>query len=222
MVVNVAGALAVATIKEEMMQRSEMCGELFSEFTQRCMRWYWSQVETCEGTVSDDDGRSFPTEGQVDSPHRGFVSENVDNVAAILQDEEIAVKDSEWQVVIKNTFINMKMVESRVGSTRRTASCMPRLASSPSAVVAWPVEKIVKSTRLPSVGSELHGTLGTDGLQACQPCAWFFKDAGCKNGAACLFCHACPKGEMKHRKRQKIARIRTEEAAARVGEGRTI
>jgi len=60
----------------------------------------------------------------------------------------------------------------------------------------------------PSEGSKQHGTVTTDGRPGCQPCAWFCKGSGCKNGAACKYCHLCPPGEMKNRKKQKIALLR--------------
>lgn len=58
---------------------------------------------------------------------------------------------------------------------------------------------------LPSLGSAQHAE-GT-----CKPCAFAYE--GCANGAACLFCHLCPPGELKRRKRNKLA-------ARRRGEGR--
>jgi len=50
-----------------------------------------------------------------------------------------------------------------------------------------------------SVGSKLH-TVG-----GCKPCAWYWKPYGCKNADACGYCHLCPPGEVKNRKRSKIA-----------------
>eukprot|EP00928_Gymnodinium_smaydae_P020048 TRINITY_DN17739_c0_g1_i1.p1 TRINITY_DN17739_c0_g1~~TRINITY_DN17739_c0_g1_i1.p1 ORF type:complete len:574 (+),score=102.56 TRINITY_DN17739_c0_g1_i1:304-2025(+) len=58
---------------------------------------------------------------------------------------------------------------------------------------------------LPSVGSSLHGT----GL--CRPCAWFWKEQGCANGQTCFHCHLCPEGEIAHRKKMKLAVMRTAE-----------
>merc|ERR1712083_349319 len=55
---------------------------------------------------------------------------------------------------------------------------------------------------LSSKGSELHGT------GQCRPCAWFWKEGGCKNGAECFHCHQCPEGEIKTRKKAKLAQIR--------------
>jgi hypothetical protein len=56
---------------------------------------------------------------------------------------------------------------------------------------------------LPSVGSALHGT------GRCQPCAWFWKAGrGCQDGAKCDHCHLCPEGELKFRKKAKVAAMR--------------
>lgn len=49
-----------------------------------------------------------------------------------------------------------------------------------------------------SVGSYVHG------MGQCRPCAWVYKDAaGCRNSASCRYCHLCPPGELKRRKRAK-------------------
>merc|ERR1712083_259692 len=70
------------------------------------------------------------------------------------------------------------------------------------------------STASPSLGSELHGKLDAEGQPLCQPCAWFHKGGGCQNGASCRRCHLCPDGELKLRKKQKVQRLRQNEAAA--------
>lgn len=52
-----------------------------------------------------------------------------------------------------------------------------------------------------SVGSAAHET-GT-----CKPCAFLWKDLkqpGCQNGRDCIFCHLCPPGEVKRRKKEKM------------------
>mmetsp|Transcript_55182 Transcript_55182/g.172429 ORF Transcript_55182/g.172429 Transcript_55182/m.172429 type:complete len:554 (-) Transcript_55182:145-1806(-) len=64
---------------------------------------------------------------------------------------------------------------------------------------------------LPPGGSEMHGALDEYGQPACQPCAWFYKESGCLNAAPCKYCHLCPQGELKNRKKKKIARLRSEE-----------
>jgi len=48
-----------------------------------------------------------------------------------------------------------------------------------------------------SVGSESHGT------GECKPCAWFWKPEGCKNDKECLYCHLCPEGERRRKKKEK-------------------
>mmetsp|Transcript_52107 Transcript_52107/g.63815 ORF Transcript_52107/g.63815 Transcript_52107/m.63815 type:complete len:281 (+) Transcript_52107:45-887(+) len=62
--------------------------------------------------------------------------------------------------------------------------------------------------RLPSKGSAFH----QQGL--CRPCAWMWKPRGCQNAAICEYCHLCPEGELKHRKKLKIAAIRMGALAA--------
>jgi hypothetical protein len=42
----------------------------------------------------------------------------------------------------------------------------------------------------------------------CQPCAYYFKPDSCKWGASCNFCHLCPDGELKLRKKEKIRALR--------------
>lgn len=55
-----------------------------------------------------------------------------------------------------------------------------------------------------SLGSMAHGTGN------CKPCAWAHKDAaGCRNGSHCSYCHLCPPGELKRRKREKWERLQS-------------
>jgi len=55
---------------------------------------------------------------------------------------------------------------------------------------------------LPSPGSAIHGT------GRCNPCAWFWKARGCQNGQTCTYCHLCPEGELKNRKKAKVVALR--------------
>ena len=57
-------------------------------------------------------------------------------------------------------------------------------------------------TKASSKGSALHGT------GQCKPCAWFWKPRGCSNAVDCSYCHACPAGALKERKKAKVAAIR--------------
>lgn len=42
----------------------------------------------------------------------------------------------------------------------------------------------------------------------CRPCAWFWKPAGCMNAEECSYCHLCPEGELKSRKKSKVMAMR--------------
>jgi len=42
----------------------------------------------------------------------------------------------------------------------------------------------------------------------CKPCAWFWKSTGCRNGDTCSYCHLCPSGELKTRKKLKVGAMR--------------
>lgn len=55
-----------------------------------------------------------------------------------------------------------------------------------------------------SAGSAQHFTGN------CKPCAFLWKDEnGCQNGAECVFCHMCPPGEKKKRKKEKLQMRKT-------------
>jgi hypothetical protein len=63
----------------------------------------------------------------------------------------------------------------------------------------------------PSQGAKDHGT-GT-----CKPCAWFHHAEGCRHGVNCEFCHMCPNGEIKKRKKEKQKLIRAMKEITPVG-----
>jgi len=47
-------------------------------------------------------------------------------------------------------------------------------------------------------------TFAAHAVGQCRPCVWVHKEAGgCRNGDRCKYCHLCPPGEVKRRKRQK-------------------
>jgi hypothetical protein len=54
----------------------------------------------------------------------------------------------------------------------------------------------------PTIGSRSH-RLGT-----CQPCAFVYKEEGCKAGAECKFCHLCGPDARKQRKKEKQQVVR--------------
>ncbi|CAE8585600.1 unnamed protein product, partial [Polarella glacialis] len=70
---------------------------------------------------------------------------------------------------------------------------------------------------LPSKGSANHGL---DTGIACRPCAWFWKEQGCQNDKDCGYCHLCPEGELKCRKKSKVAAMRMGALAPAKHQGR--
>ena len=50
-------------------------------------------------------------------------------------------------------------------------------------------------------GSRRHGV-------ECDPCAWYWKPQGCMRGSECGYCHLCPEGEVKLRKKAKVAAMK--------------
>lgn len=46
-------------------------------------------------------------------------------------------------------------------------------------------------------------------LGQCTPCNYFrYKSDGCRQGSECSFCHHCPKGELKRRKKEQIRQLK--------------
>mmetsp|Transcript_74497 Transcript_74497/g.201537 ORF Transcript_74497/g.201537 Transcript_74497/m.201537 type:complete len:234 (+) Transcript_74497:82-783(+) len=88
-------------------------------------------------------------------------------------------------------------------STTDEESAAATAPASPEGAVRLPAEP-PNPAQLPqaSAGSELHGT------GRCRPCGWFWKPGGCVHGAACCHCHMCPEGELRARKKAKLAALR--------------
>ena len=59
------------------------------------------------------------------------------------------------------------------------------------------------TVEVPNIGSVMHAA------GECKPCAWFWKSRGCTNGVDCDYCHLCPSGALKERKKAKVAAIRS-------------
>jgi len=60
----------------------------------------------------------------------------------------------------------------------------------------------------PLPGSVQHGS------GKCVPCFWRWKPQGCAYGADCNYCHSCPEGEVKARRKARVATLRTTEGPA--------
>jgi len=53
-----------------------------------------------------------------------------------------------------------------------------------------------------SIGALSHDT------DTCKPCAWNWKPGGCVNRSSCDFCHLCEVGELKRRRKERVAVLR--------------
>lgn len=52
-------------------------------------------------------------------------------------------------------------------------------------------------------------------LGDCKPCAWFHHREGCHTGVDCDFCHACPSGELRKRKKERVKILKLTDNRAR-------
>jgi hypothetical protein len=101
---------------------------------------------------------------------------------------------SMYQSCVKNTFIHVVM-PSETEQMMRSSSCPPgAFGKSPN------TEEDVGQTL--SVGSAMH--FAGD----CKPCAWRWKTGGCANKLSCRFCHICPDGALKKRRRAKLQDVK--------------
>jgi hypothetical protein len=88
-----------------------------------------------------------------------------------------------------------------VGGATPAATTQPGSASEESAIFRAP-PGLLEPDQPPSEGSKKH----PEGN--CSPCVWFHKPQGCTRGPDCGYCHICPDGEIKARKKAKLAGIR--------------
>lgn len=104
---------------------------------------------------------------------------------------------------VKNTFVHVE-IPAEIEQMTRSSSCPPDMFGIASE--ANHAERQEVSQGL-SVGSALH--FAGD----CKPCAWRWKTGGCANKMSCRFCHICPDGALKSRRRAKLQDVK---AAARI------
>ena len=123
---------------------------------------------------------------QYQSPHR---QRGLSLDANIQSCEEAprSLSNSELVVPVKRTFIHYD-TENLEESVRHQS--VRRCQSAPSRLLSRQVAQVTQAHRA-----------GT-----CKPCAYFFAKAdGCRLHNSCEFCHLCPPGEIKKRKKQKKA-----------------
>jgi len=125
------------------------------------------------------------------------------------------------ELPIKNTFIEFPHMTPPSGAAARAVqSCPPSQLEKENAgnlpVPVTPpftpqkdeildccsgVDKAFCRAATVSEGSHLHP-------HECKPCAWYHHARGCQRGADCEFCHLCPAGEIKRRKKEKYRMLR--------------
>mmetsp|Transcript_66067 Transcript_66067/g.127614 ORF Transcript_66067/g.127614 Transcript_66067/m.127614 type:complete len:411 (+) Transcript_66067:57-1289(+) len=85
---------------------------------------------------------------------------------------------------------------------QRSGLVSNRVAGNPEDMEPRYVQLSTMTSSQYSVGSAGHE------LGQCRPCAWQYKEkGGCKNGSYCDYCHLCPPGELKRRKREKSQKL---------------
>jgi len=67
-----------------------------------------------------------------------------------------------------------------------------------------------KANSMPALSTQEFASIGSEGHAdgMCTPCAWFWKPKSCLNEKDCRYCHLCPDGELKKRKKNKVAKMR--------------
>lgn len=178
-----------------------------------------------------DDGKKGIITSQAQEEARSWLRRAMSDVqqdvltGAVRQELTLPGQNLPTPLIVRNTFIEAPIalpLVSRFSKLRRAASCpaggQHGAADSCSALALEESEDevaVVAAGAVPqsseacwepqmqpwelsalSVGSLKHGS------KRCKPCAFVHTDAGCANGTACIFCHACSPGEK--RRRQKV------------------
>jgi len=99
---------------------------------------------------------------------------------------------------VKNTFIHVGSL-SETEQIPRSSSCPPGMYGIMPDAGETNEHEIGQSL---SVGSAIH--FAGD----CKPCAWRWKTGGCANKLSCRFCHICPDGALKKRRRAKLQDVK--------------
>jgi hypothetical protein len=142
---------------------------------------------------------------------------SVGSLSKILKNASKNITEIAASLPIKNTFIDFPnlfasqterhpqscpaffLEEERKALAALEASIQQQKPPSSSDPMVGFIERAPERSR----GSEGHGT------GACKPCAWFHHIEGCRHGTDCEFCHLCPNGEIKKRKKEKQKVIRS-------------
>lgn len=121
----------------------------------------------------------------------------------------LPAEGADWRPPQKNTFIHFDVPDSRVSTLTkeqiapwRSAPCL--------------LQTVPYRTKYPDM-EPAHLR------HECKPCAYHVqKGDGCRWGERCSFCHLCPTGEIKRRKKAKVHAIKVQGIRARKGDARRV
>merc|ERR1712014_134442 len=120
--------------------------------------------------------------------------------------KDLVVRNTFLEFVEEPVFLQMRRVKSAPSSpigARATTLCPPAPAVLELASMLKTTPKL-EGREVPTVGSAKHH------LGECKPCAFFWKSAGCTNGASCVYCHLCDANEKKRRQKEKKALMKAQ------------
>lgn len=104
------------------------------------------------------------------------------------------------QVPVKNTFIHYDAKTSDLADDVPALTAHDMMQSAPPAMLQQAFHTKTLSGKAAMEATHLAGD--------CRPCAYFYKNETCRWGYDCTFCHLCPVGEIKARKKEKIKAMR--------------
>lgn len=165
--------------------------------------------------VAPTQGHSVPENITQDAGTGEFINLHGLFVPPVSQREGTGVREMPMQMLAIDEFIHAKPCSVAVESDASTTvsidedQCLTTPPSglsddegeAPTDTSATLKISLTDTLGLWSIGSAAHDS-GT-----CKPCAFLWKDPskpGCQNGQECVFCHLCPPGEVKRRKKQKM------------------
>lgn len=110
-------------------------------------------------------------------------------------------RQSSWSSEQESTTASSSELEEDSSGNNMAVTKVPSAKSSGGSFVRLP-PGLQAPPGTPSHGSSLHR------VGNCWPCAHYWKPSGCPKQQDCAYCHLCPDGEMKTRKRSKQAMMR--------------
>ena len=155
---------------------------------------------------------------------------SVGSLSKILKNASENITEIAANLPIKNTFIDFPSLFPNQPQERHPQSCPAFFLDDEKRAIAELEASIqnhakITSSRRPTIHEELdddddQGVLisrpgeyskgaSDHGSGICKPCAWFHHAEGCRHAGDCEFCHMCPAGEIKKRKKEKQKLIKS-------------